>query len=150
MKSGGRCGLSADRILISLRSVRPCAPSLPKVFHIQRKPSGVLAAPNCRTLPARKRPRIFGNALLAMLGVTVSISSASTHARFKPMMRDQFSKLRHRILVSPPGRCSMYSGSGDARKVYGISYVSRNRSKSFCQISRINGPVGSMTAPIKP
>ena len=94
------------------------------------------------------RPILLGRGDLA--GVTVSISSASTHARFKPMMRDQFSNERHRILVSPPGRCNMYSGSGLARKVYGMSYASKKSSKSFCQISRINGPVGSMTAPIKP
>ena len=71
MKSWGRCGLSAERILISLRTGRCCASSVPNVFHIQRKPSGVDAAANCRTLPARKRPRIFGNAFCAIDGVTV-------------------------------------------------------------------------------
>ena len=150
MKSGGRCGLSAVRILMSLRSSRLRASSLAKVCHIQRKPSGVDATANCRTLPARRRPRIFGNALVAIATGTVSTSSAKTQARFKPMMRDQFSKDRQRIFVSPPGRCSVYSGNGEDLKVYGISYNSRKSSKSFCQMSRINGPVGSITAPMKP
>ena len=150
MKSCGRCGLSAVRILINLRSECFAASSEPKVCHIHLKPSGVDAAANCLTLPDRKRPRIFGNALEQTLGFTVSISSARTNDRLRPMMRDQFSKLRHRIFVSPPGRCNTYSGNGDARKVYGISYCSRKLSKSFCQISRMSGPVGSMTQPIKP
>ena len=150
MKSGGRYGLSCVRILISRRSSRPLPSSLAKVCHIQRKPSGVEAAANCRTLPDRKRPRILGNALLAIAGFTVSISSAKIQAPLMPMIRCQFSKLRHRILVSPPGRCKVYSGNGDARKVYGMSYASRKSSKSLCQMSRINGPVGSMTTPMNP
>ena len=65
---------------ISFRSSLLCALSDPNVFHIHLKPSGVLAAPNCLTLPDLSLPNIFGNALLQTVGLTVSISSANTNA----------------------------------------------------------------------
>jgi len=136
--------------LISCLSVLSFASSVPKVLYSHLNPSGVLAAQNWRTLPALSRPSIFGKALSAIAGLTTSISSTSTWLRFKPIILLQFSKDLHSSLLSPSLKCKVYSGSGLALKVYGISYCSRNNSKSVCHMSLINGAVGSITAPINP